>query len=103
MTKAPRATIIFYDEDTQQIMLCNVPRKDVQSTINDAIARTGGMKVPPDEPDHSTRPLTDEDARKLGGLAILVQAGVHAELRARLQITTAQPVQWNVPPPGKAE
>ncbi|NIF76560.1 hypothetical protein F3J20_03970 [Paraburkholderia sp. Cy-641] len=94
MKKPPRASIIFYDEDAQQLMICNVFRRDVQGVIDNALARTGGMRVPPDEADHSMRPLTDEDARKLGGLAILVQAGVHPELRERLQITTAEPVNW---------
>ncbi|MCC8396893.1 hypothetical protein LJ656_30410 [Paraburkholderia sp. MMS20-SJTR3] len=95
MKKPPRASIVFYDEDAQQLMICHVFRHEVQSVIDGAIARTGGMRVPPDEPDHRTRPLTDEDARKLGGLAMLVQAGVNPELRERLQITTAEPVRWS--------
>ncbi|SDR21599.1 hypothetical protein SAMN05445850_3344 [Paraburkholderia tuberum] len=39
-------------------------------------------------------PVTDEDARKLGGMAILIQAIAHPELRERLKITTEQPMDW---------
>lgn len=94
MKKPPRATIVFYDEETEQIKMCTVFRKDVQAVIDREMARTGGMTVPPDAEPHEELPITDEDARKLGGMAILMQAGAHPELRARLQMTTAEPVSW---------
>jgi hypothetical protein len=100
-SKPPRATIIFYDEDTQQLKMCTVFRREVQAVIDREIARTGGMTIPPDAPEHSTQLIGDEDARKLGGMAILMQAGVHAELRERVQITTAEPINWTPARPPK--
>ncbi|WP_322053589.1 hypothetical protein [Paraburkholderia bannensis] len=99
MTKPPRATIIFYDEDVQQLRMCTVFRREVQSVIDREIARSGGMMVPPDAEEHGSQPIGDEDARRLGAMAILMQAGVHAELRERLQITTAEPIDWTTPKP----
>lgn len=93
-SKPPRATIVFYDEDTQQLKLCTVFRREVQAVIDRELARSGGMTIPPDALDHSSEPIGDEDARRLGAMAILMQAGAHEELRTRLQITTAEPVQW---------
>lgn len=52
------------------------------------------MTIPSDATEGSTQPINDEDARKLGAMAILMQAGVHTELRDRLQITTAEPMVW---------
>ncbi|RDU95175.1 hypothetical protein [Trinickia dinghuensis] len=100
MKKPPRATIVFYDEETEQVKMCTVFRKDVQAVIDREMARSGGMTIPPDAEPNEARPITDEDARKLGGIAILMQAGVHPELRGRLQFTTAEPVNWtpNRPP-----
>lgn len=96
MTKPERATIVFYDEDTQQLKMCAVLRSHVQSAIDRAMV----MSVPPDAQEHDSAPITDEDARKLGCMAILTQASVHLDLRARLKITTEQPVDWSpqVPP-----
>lgn len=93
-SKLPRATIIFYDEDSQQLKMCTVFRREIQVAIDREIARTGGTTIPPDAPEHSTQPIGDEDARKLGSMAILMQAFAHPELRERLQITTAEPVNW---------
>jgi hypothetical protein len=94
MSKPPRATIVFYDDETQQLRMCTVFRREVQGVIDRELARSGGMTIPPDAQEHSSQPIGDEDARKLGALAILMQAGVHDELRKRLQITTAEPVNW---------
>ncbi|CAB3782075.1 hypothetical protein LMG28614_01362 [Paraburkholderia ultramafica] len=98
MAKPPRATIVFYDEETQQLKLCTVFRREVQVVIDRELARSGGMTIPPDASEHSTQPIGDEDARKLGAMAILMQAGVHEELRNRLHITTAEPIDWSPPP-----
>ncbi|WP_244848606.1 hypothetical protein [Caballeronia sp. SL2Y3] len=99
MSKPPRATIVFYDEETQQLKLCTVFRREVQAVIDREMARSGGMTIPPDAPEDSSLPIGDEDARKLGAMAILMQAGVHGELRKRLRITTAEPVKWTTPQP----
>ncbi|EEA02567.1 conserved hypothetical protein [Burkholderia sp. H160] len=90
MTKPDRASIIFYDTDTQQLKMCTVSRVHVQAAIDRALAIT----IPPDAPENSPLPVTDEDARKLGGMAILIQAMAHPELRERLQITTERPMDW---------
>ncbi|RKP50409.1 hypothetical protein D7S89_04655 [Trinickia fusca] len=103
MGKPPRATIVFYDEETEQVKMCTVFRREVQSVIDREIARSGGMTIPPDAEAHDARPLTDEDARRLGGLVILMQAGAHPELRGRLQITTAEPVSWESTRPPASE
>ncbi|MGF6368519.1 hypothetical protein OKW40_001269 [Paraburkholderia sp. RAU6.4a] len=90
MTKPDRASVIFYDADTQQLKMCTVSRVHVQAAIDRALAIT----IPPDAPENSMLPVTDEDARKLGGMAILIQAIAHPELRERLKITTEQPMDW---------
>jgi hypothetical protein len=94
MSKLPRATIVFYDEGTQQLRMCTVFRREVQTVIDRELDRSGGMTIPPDAPEHSSQPICDEDARKLGAMAILMQAVVHDDLRKRLQITTADPIDW---------
>ncbi|NML34855.1 hypothetical protein [Paraburkholderia antibiotica] len=91
MTKPPRASIVFYDEDTQQLKMCTVVRSRVQAVIDRATAVT----IPPDAPEHSEKSLTDEDARKLGGMLMLLQGFSNPQLRERLQITTEAPMDWN--------
>jgi hypothetical protein len=95
MSNPSRVTIICYDEDAQQLKMFTVFQREVQSVIDRENARGGGMTFPPDAEEHSTAPLTDEDARKLGGMAMLLQASAHPELRERLQITTAAPMNWS--------
>jgi hypothetical protein len=93
-TKLARATIIFYDEEAQQLKQINIFRRDVQSAIDREMARGMPMTIPfPAEDEHT--PLTDEDARKLGCMAFLQQASVFPEVRARLRITLAEPVNWD--------
>lgn len=89
-TKPQRASIVFYDKDTGQLKLCNVLRSKVQTVLNSAMS----MPVPPESSEHSDQPITDEDARQLGGMLILLQGFVNPELRDRLQISTAAPVNW---------
>jgi hypothetical protein len=87
-----RATIVFYDEATQQLQLCTVPRDRVQA----AIARAGFVfSVPTDAPDHATQPVTDEHAPQIGYMSILNQAKSHSELRPRLQLTLHEPIEWD--------
>jgi hypothetical protein len=95
--KDQMAFISYYDEQAGQIRFCVVPRKFIQSSID----RVMSIAVPPDAPEHSAEPFTDEDARKLGGMAILTLAGPNPELRARLRITTDEPMQWPNRPPAK--
>jgi hypothetical protein len=95
MSKPSCVTIISYDEDAQQLKMFTVLQREVQSVIDLENARGGGMTFPPDAEARSTAPLTDEDARKLGGMAMLLQAAAHPELRERLQITTAAPMDWS--------
>ncbi|SIT45991.1 conserved hypothetical protein [Paraburkholderia piptadeniae] len=95
MTKPPRASIVFYDEETQQLKMCTVLRSRVQSTIDQAMAVT----IPPDAAEHSREPITDEDARKLGGMLMLMQGFSNPDLRERLQFKTDTPVDWNPPTP----
>lgn len=99
MSKPPRATIVFYDEHAQQLKICTVFRREVQAVIDREIARSGGMSIPPNAEEHGAEPIGDEDARKLGAMAILMQAGVHEELRDRLRLTTAEPIDWVAPKP----
>jgi len=92
-----KACITFYDEEVQMVRTCTVPRAYVQTAIDRALV----MNVPPDAQEHSEEPVTDEDARKLGGMAYLILASNHPELRARLKITTAEPIDWTpIPKPG---
>lgn len=85
------AFITFYDEETGQVKFCVVPRPLVQT----AISRVMAIAVPPDAPEHSTAAFTDDDARKLGGMAIMALSGPNPELRSRLQISTETPVDWS--------
>ena len=93
MIQPEKATIVFYDADTQQLKMCTVSRSSVQSAIDRAMTLT----IPPDAPENSRERVTDEDARKLGGMAILIQAMTHPELRDRLRITTETPMNWTPP------
>ncbi|MFD1558057.1 hypothetical protein ACFSHT_20910 [Paraburkholderia silviterrae] len=98
MSQRQTAFVSFYDEHSGQVKFCVVPRQFVQSAID----RVMTISVPPDAPEHSDIPFTDEDARKLGGMAILAIAGANPELQARLQITTEVPMEWTPPePPAK--
>src|ERR1700687_3379159 len=91
------ACITFYDEKIQTVRTCTVPRSHVQTAIDRALV----LNVPPDAPEHSDQPITNEDARKLGGMAYLILATNYPELRARLKITTAEPINWSpIPKPG---
>ncbi|WP_321876022.1 hypothetical protein [Paraburkholderia bannensis] len=95
MSHQQTAFISFYDEHSGQVKFCVVPRQFVQAAID----RVMTISVPPGAPEHSDIPFTDEDARKLGGMAIMAIAGANPELRSRLQITTEAPVEWTPPAP----
>nr|WP_223965155.1 hypothetical protein [Burkholderia diffusa] len=88
--KPQRASIVFYDEDTGQLKVCNVLRSKIQTVLNSAMS----MPVPPESSEHSDQPVTDEDARQLGGMLILLQGFANPELRDRLQISTDAPMNW---------
>ncbi|WP_233879034.1 hypothetical protein [Paraburkholderia flagellata] len=90
MSQRQTAFISFYDEHSGQVKFCVVPRQFVQSAID----RVMTISVPPDAPEHSDMAFTDEDARKLGGMAILAIAGANPDLQSRLQITTEVPMEW---------
>jgi hypothetical protein len=92
--KPPRAVIVIYDEDTQQMKLLSVARRSIAATIDKELARSGGMNIPLGAEDGGEEGLTDEDARRVGCLAMLMHAAVHPEIRNRLKITTAEPVDW---------
>ncbi|WP_250500132.1 hypothetical protein [Caballeronia sp. GAWG1-5s-s] len=95
MTKRLYATVVFYDEDTQQLRLCGTFRDRVQSAID----RAGFVfNIPTDREDFSTEPVTDEHARQIGYMAILSQAQNHPELRARLRLTLKEPMHWDAGP-----
>jgi hypothetical protein len=91
MSESQRADVVFYDEETQQIKVCAVSRVLVQSVIDRAMAFT----IPHDAEDYSECLLTDEDARELGGMLMLMQGFVNPELRERLCITTKASIEWN--------
>jgi len=93
MSQRQNAVISFFDERTGQVKFCVVPRQFVQATIDRVMA----ISVPPDAAENSDAPFTDEDARKLGGMAVLSLAAANPELRARLQITTEAPMNWTPP------
>ncbi|WP_239482951.1 hypothetical protein [Paraburkholderia sp. C35] len=84
------AFVSFYDETTAQIKFCLVSRSAVQGAIDNALV----MTVPPDASEHSVDPITDEDARKLGGMALLCHGKAHPELLGRLKIATEAPLNW---------
>jgi hypothetical protein len=87
MIKPPRAAIVFYDEETGEFKVCNVQRSKLQPFIDRAVV----MPVPLDEHDAT---ITDEDARRLGGMLMLMQGHTNPELRDRFKITTEQPMSW---------
>lgn len=93
------AFISYYDEHAQQVKFCVVPRALVQSAISRALS----ISIPPDVEAASSAEITDEDAGKLGGMALLCHTKAHPELRARLRITTAAPIDWTPVRPTDAE
>ncbi|WP_028220594.1 hypothetical protein [Paraburkholderia oxyphila] len=97
MSQRQTAFITYFDEHSGQVKFCVVPRHFVQSAID----RVMCISVPPDAPEHTDSPFTDEDARKLGGMAILAIAGANPELQARIQITTEMPMEWKPTKPSK--
>ncbi|QYD67489.1 hypothetical protein KZJ38_14140 [Paraburkholderia edwinii] len=84
------AFVSFYDEETQLVKCCLVPRHKVRAAIDHA----SPVSIPLSAPDDSRAPITDEDARHLGGIALVCHTKLHPELLDRLQITFAAPVQW---------
>ncbi|MBR8342587.1 hypothetical protein [Burkholderia ambifaria] len=95
MSKPRRATIVFYDEDTEQVTLCTVFRNDVQAVLDREMNAGVAITIPPHAEPNDGCPITDEDARRLGGMALLMQAGVHPELRERLKFAEAGSVDWS--------
>ena len=95
MSKRTHASIVFYDEESQQLKLITVSRHELQAVIDKEMARSGGMTIPPTAEDGDTEPLTDEDARRLGCMVMLMQAYDYPEFRARLKVSTAEPVDWD--------
>lgn len=92
MDKNEVAFVTFYDEGTQQVKFCVVPRSQVRVAIDASLVLT----VPPHVPDDDAAVIiTDEDARRLGGMALLCHTKHHPELRDRLQITTDTPLSWS--------
>ena len=90
MSKPPRAAIVFYDEDFREFKICNVLRSKVQALIDHATV----MPVPLEEHDAA---ITDEDARRLGGMVMLMQGHTNPELRERFKFTTERPMNWESP------
>ncbi|WP_028225284.1 hypothetical protein [Paraburkholderia ferrariae] len=90
MIKSPRAAIVFYDEDSQEFKICNVLRSKVQALIDNATV----MPVPLEEHDAA---ITDEDARRLGGMVMLMQGHTNTGLRERFKITIERPMKWESP------
>lgn len=84
------AFISYYDQETQQIKFCVVPRARVQVAIDRALT----LAVPPDSPENSDAPITNEDAHKLGCMALLCHTKAHPELELRLQTIAGGPVEW---------
>jgi hypothetical protein len=95
MTQRQTAVISFFDEHTGQVKFCVVPRQFVQAAIDRVMA----ISVPPDAPEHTDAPFTDEDARKLGGMVVLSLAAANPDFRSRLRITTEAPMNWTQPKP----
>lgn len=99
--KPRRATIVFYDEDTEQVTLCTVFRKDIQSVLDRELNAGVAITIPPHAEPNDGCDITDEDARRLGGIALLMQAGVHTELRDRFKFKDADSVDKSpIKPPG---
>jgi hypothetical protein len=90
MTKPPRAAIFFYDEDSQEFKVCNVQRSQVQGLIDRAMA----MPVLLEEQDTPNAAITDEDARRLGGMLMLMQGTTNPDLRERFKFATERPMDW---------
>ncbi|SAL16768.1 hypothetical protein AWB71_00665 [Caballeronia peredens] len=90
MIKPPRAAIFFYDEHSQQFKICNVQRSQVQGLIDRAMP----MPVPLEGQNTPNAAITDEDARRLGGMLMLMQGGTNPDLRERFKFATERPMNW---------
>lgn len=90
MTTVQHATIFFYDENSGEFKTCNVQRAKVQPLIERAMS----MPVPLEEPGGS---ITDEDARRLGSMMLLMQGHANPELRERFKLAIERPIDWEPP------
>lgn len=95
MSKPQRATIVYYDEDTGQVTLCTVFRRDIEAVLRREAQNGVTLTIPPHAEPKDGCPITDEDARRLGGIALLMQATANPELRGRLKFEEAQPINWS--------
>ena len=94
MSTREKALVTFYDEQTHSLKVCAVSKASIQSSIDQALI----LDMPPEQPDEA---ITDEHARQLGGMAVLLLATGIPELRARIRITTEEPMDWSpIPKPG---
>ncbi|MGN6082033.1 hypothetical protein [Trinickia sp.] len=97
MVTKDRAVVTYYDSETQTVKTCVVLKDRVQGAIDRAVQHSVA-------PEAADAPITDEDARLLGGTTFLILAAGYPEMRARLQITTKEPMTWEppAPPSGRA-
>ncbi|KVR21649.1 hypothetical protein WK13_34495 [Burkholderia ubonensis] len=95
MSKPQRATIVYYDEDTEQVTLCTVFRRDIETVLRREASQGVTLTIPPHAEPNDGCPITDEDARRLGGIALLMQATANPELRDRLQFKTEGPMDYS--------
>jgi hypothetical protein len=93
MAKPARVSIVFYNEQTQQVQICMVDQTEVQQSITREVARGSALNVPLSG-DDSVAPITDQALHELGGLAMLNLGSRFPELRPRFQFRTANTMDW---------
>ncbi|WP_051888256.1 hypothetical protein [Caballeronia sordidicola] len=82
--------ITFYDDESDTFKYSWLRR----STVEPFLDRAPLDALPSPA---AGAPITNEDARLLGGMAFLSMVGRRQSLRERLQITTAAPMDWTPP------
>jgi hypothetical protein len=90
MATNDKAFITFYDDQSDTFKYSWLRR----STIQPFLDRAPVDALPSPAPG---APITNEDARLLGGMTFLNLIGGHESLRDRLKITTATPMDWTPP------
>ncbi|WP_248322889.1 hypothetical protein [Caballeronia sp. Sq4a] len=93
MTKPARVSIVFFNEQSQQVQVCMVDQAEVQQCISREVARGSALNIPL-RGDDSIAPITDQALHELGGLVMLNLGSRFPELRPRFQFRTANTMDW---------
>jgi hypothetical protein len=90
MADNDKVFILYYDDERDTFRYSWLRRSAVEPFLDRAPVDALPSPAP-------GAPITDEDARLLGGMAFMSMTGGRQSLRDRLEITTAAPMDWTPP------